>query len=90
MRDQASMTITSIGIVRAPKSMTACLVYASKNGFGGMNRGYSVWYLSDTKVFRFSIDDAGHWNTRCADKQLVDYTDTGRDLLQKMKAKGGS
>ncbi len=83
------MTISSVGVVQSSKAVTACLEYASKNGFGGMNRGYAVWQLSEEKVFRFSIDDAGQWNKRCAKQTLTDYTETGRDLLQKMKERSG-
>lgn len=83
------MTVSSVGVVHSPKALTACLTYASKNGFGGMNRGYAVWHLNEAKVFRFSIDDAGQWNKRCADQTMTDYTWAGRDLLQKMKEKRG-
>ncbi|KOR22830.1 hypothetical protein [Burkholderia cenocepacia] len=90
MRDQASMTVSSVGVVSSSKSITACLEYASKNGFGGMNRGYSVWQMDDAKGFRFSIDDAGPWNKRCAGrKKMADYTDIGRELLLKLKGNGG-
>ena len=89
MRDQASMTVSGVGVVHASKAVTACLEYASKNGFGGVNRGYAVWQLNEATTFRFSIDDVGQWNRRCAKRQLVDYTDTGRELLQKMKERSG-
>ncbi|MBP0714793.1 hypothetical protein ABXK61_15915 [Burkholderia sola] len=89
MRDQASMTVSSVGVVNSSKSITACLEYASKNGFGGMNRGYSVWQMDDAKGFHFSMDDAGPWNKRCAGRQMADYTDVGRELLLKLKRNGG-
>ncbi|KVL40344.1 hypothetical protein WS96_03585 [Burkholderia sp. MSMB1835] len=85
MRDQQSMTVSSVSVIHTAKLMTACMVYASRNGFGGMNRGHATWQLKQGDVFRFSADSATSWNRDCAHKDYVDYTDLGRALLKKMK-----
>ncbi|RQP69992.1 hypothetical protein [Burkholderia ubonensis] len=85
MRDQQSMTVSSVGVTHTAKLITACMEYASRNGFGGMNRGHATWQLKQGGVFRFAADSATSWNRDCAHKDYVDYTDLGRSLLKKMK-----
>lgn len=85
MRDQQSMTVSSVSVIHTAKVMTACMEYASRNGFGGMNRGHATWQLKQGGTFRFSTDSATSWNRDCAHKDYADYTDLGRSLLKKMK-----
>lgn len=85
MRDQQSMTVSSVSVTHTAKVMTACMEYVSRNGFGGMNRGHATWQLKQGGVFNFAADSATSWNRDCAHKDYVDYTDLGRSLLTKMK-----
>jgi hypothetical protein len=88
MRDQQSISVSSVGVIHTPKAVTACLEYGAKNGFGGMNRGLATWQLRQGGVFKFTIDSPSVWNKECAHKDYVDYTDIGRLLLKKMKDLG--
>ncbi|KVV59325.1 hypothetical protein WK92_11150 [Burkholderia ubonensis] len=85
MRDQQSMTVSSVGVIHTAKVITACMEYASRNGFGGMNRGHATWQLKQGGTFKFAADSALSWNRDCVHKDSVDYTDLGRSLLKKMK-----
>ena len=85
MRDQQSMSVSSVGVIHTAKVMTACMEYASRNGFGGMNRAHATWQLRQGGVFKFAADSASSWNRDCSNKDYVDYTDLGRLLLKKMK-----
>ncbi|RQT40587.1 hypothetical protein [Burkholderia contaminans] len=85
MRNQQSMTVSSVGVIHTAKVMTACMEYASQNGFGGMNRGHATWQLKQGGAVKFAADSASSWNRDCTHKDYVDYTDLGRSLLKKMK-----
>ncbi|WP_156814605.1 hypothetical protein [Burkholderia lata] len=85
MRDQQSMTVSSVGVIHTANVVTACMEYASRNGFGGMNRGHATWQLKQGGTFNFAADNASSWNRDCAHKDYVDYTNLGRSLLKKMK-----
>ena len=85
MRDQQSLSVSSVGVVHTPKSVTACLECSAKNGFGGMNRGHAVWQLRQGGILKFEIDSPSMWIKECANNISVDYTSTGRFLLKEMK-----
>lgn len=88
MRDQQSMTVSSLGVIDKPEAMTACLAYAAKNGFGGIDRGTAVWQLKKGGVFKFAIDNNALWNKECGNKESDDYTSVGRYVLEELQKKG--
>jgi hypothetical protein len=87
MRDQQSMTGSGLGVVNKPEAMTACLEYAAKNGFGGMNPGIAVWQLKRGGSFKFAIDNNAVWNKECSNRTFEDYTEFGRSALKVLQKK---
>ena len=67
------------------KRVVGCLEYRSRNGFGGMNVGYSTWVFEKGGKFTFATDRPTTWNKYCAKQRMNDYTALGNQLLERLK-----
>lgn len=85
MRDQRSMEVKDLIVVNNKSGVTACLEFNARNGFGGMNVGYSVWRLDNKGNFTFNIDKPNSWNKHCAKKDGTDRTGVAKLYLARIK-----
>ena len=92
LRDPQSLQIISLTVVDQKEVLAGCMKFRSRNGFGGMTNGISVWYISGKKFyFRAqnvtdgTLEDPSAWNTYCV-RPSHDKTELGQNLLEKMRA----
>jgi len=87
LRDPNSLELADLYVKTAPDRVVGCMEFRAKNGFGGYNKGHSVWVMTvvrDKPNLLFSVDKANDWNKWCVGKDFTDKTDVAIRLIRQM------
>lgn len=77
LRDPQSIQIIQLYSKLDDKANVGCMVFRSKNGFGGYVEGYSSWAMvidipTERVKFSFAIDKPKQWNKYCRGEGYTD------------------
>lgn len=88
VRDKHSLEILRAKTDVKDKRLSACMVFTAKNGFGGVNEGQAVWYVTAGKTDgRFAIDQPAIWERHCAGARGKMRTDEAQEMLAYLHSK---
>lgn len=82
------MEIRKVTSAVADKRLTVCMEFAARNGFGGMNVGQAVWYVTAVKSDgQFSLDQPAQWDRRCAGTKGTTRTPEALEILACLRSR---
>jgi hypothetical protein len=88
MRDRKSLEVEKANTLVAGESLTACMEFSARNGFGAVDRGFAVWRIPGRKQAGvFSLENAAIWNKYCVGSSMRDQTAEAQDTLAYLRAR---
>lgn len=82
VKDKRSMEILRAKTDVKDKRLSACMVFTAKNGFGGVNEGQAVWFITAGKSDgRFAIDQPKIWEQYCTGARGILRTSEALEML---------